>query len=293
MSGMQTREITIHPASDVPLPELVRALNLAYSDYYVPISHTPASFETLVAYESIRLSSSAAAVIGQKVVGMGLLGVRGLRGWIGGVGVVPQYRSQGIGRMVMEFLIHQGRALDLQRLQLEVITQNTTAHRLYLSLGFADQRKLLVLYRTGYEPVPALSEGAASLSIRRADPAAALDALPALVDLSRPWQREAEGMRPMVDRLRAASARDAAGTLIGLAVYRVDGSQISIRDIAAAAPEAGEALLAYVLNTSRESHASYINVGENESLVPDLLSYGFSETLSQYEMFLPLSAEAA
>lgn len=290
---MQTREITIQPASDVPLPELVRALNLAYSDYYVPISHTPASFEKLVAYESIRLSSSAAAMTGSTVIGMGLLGVRGSRGWIGGVGVVPQYRTQGIGRMVMEFLIRQGRALDLQRLQLEVITQNITAHRLYLSLGFEDQRKLLVLYRTGYQPVPAPPDEAADLTIRRADPAAAINALTSLIDIPRPWQREAEGIRPMADRLRAAAARDASEALVGLAVFRVDGSQASIRDIASATPGVGEALLAYLLHTSRDSHVSYVNVGEDEPLVPALMRYSFSETLSQYEMFLPLSPEAA
>src|SRR5690242_15726805 len=101
MSGMETGEVLMQPASEVPAAEFVRALNLAYADYYVPISLTPITFERLVSRESVDLDSSVAAVDGhQHVVGMALLAVRQKRGWIGGVGVLPQYRHQGIGRIM-------------------------------------------------------------------------------------------------------------------------------------------------------------------------------------------------
>src|SRR5688572_8258724 len=172
---MQTSEIVIQPASEVPLHELVRALNLAYADYYVHISHTVDSFRSLTTRESVRLDGSVAAMSGQRIIGMGLLAVREDRGWIGGVGVLPRHRHQGVGRIVMHSLIEQGQRLGLSTLQLEVIRQNTNAYALYESLDFEAVRELLVMYRPyGIEPPP-LTHEALGLTLRRIPAYAALD----------------------------------------------------------------------------------------------------------------------
>lgn len=288
---MQTTEITIQPASEVPLHELVRALNLAYADYYVHISHTVDSFRSLTNRESVRLDASAVAMSGQRIIGMGLLAVREDRGWIGGVGVLPRHRHQGVGRIVMQSLIEQGQRLGLSTVQLEVISQNTNAHRLYESLGFVTVRELLVLYRPSGADVPPLTHESLGLTLRRMPAYSALDALPALIREQRPWQRQTSGLRQMVDILDGLGAWDASGQQVGAAVYRADSGQVGIMDIAATSPEVGEAILAHILNRGQWNDVSYVNVPDHDIVLPALLNHGFQENLRQYEMVLNLNSK--
>jgi ribosomal protein S18 acetylase RimI-like enzyme len=59
------------------------------------------------------------------------------RGHIWGVYVAPEARGRGVSRMLMERAIaHAATLSGLEQLQLSVVTTNTAARRLYLSLGF-------------------------------------------------------------------------------------------------------------------------------------------------------------
>lgn len=68
------------------------------------------------------------------------LGVRGERGWIGGLGVVPEKRRQGLGRRLMDAVLENAPPV----VTLEVIEQNEQAIRLYEGLGFERTRVLEV-----------------------------------------------------------------------------------------------------------------------------------------------------
>jgi len=293
MSGMQTGEALIQPVSEVPKSQFVRALNLAYADYYVPISLTQNSFEKLVIRESVKLDSSAVALDHTQVIGMGLLGVRGERGWIGGVGVLPQHRHQGIGRSMMSYLIDQAHQLGLKTLQLEVITANHVAYELYASLGFKTTRKLLVLFRSAHGRLPSGHNRAAGITIKRIAPGAALEALDDLITQRRPWQRERTALEFWGDELVAVGAWNPTGDLVGAALYRSEPGQIGIMDIAGHTPDVDSALLHHLLNTSRGDHVSYVNVADNDPLIPVLNRSDFTLTLDQYEMVLPLTSEAS
>ncbi len=69
---------------------------------------------------------------------MGLvnLGVRSDRGWIGGLGIVPEARRQGFGRALMEAVHEQARSRGIEEISLEVIEGNDAAFRLYENLGY-------------------------------------------------------------------------------------------------------------------------------------------------------------
>lgn len=289
---MQTSEIVTQPASEVPLHELVRALNLAYADYYVHISHTVDSFRSLTNREGVLLDASVVAISDQRIIGMGLLAVRQDRGWIGGVGVLSNHRHQGIGRMVMQSLIEQAQHLGLTTLQLEVIRQNTNAYHLYQRLGFGTVRELLVMHRPNSIEPPPLTQNSLALSVRRMPAYAALEALPALIHETRPWQRQISGLRQMVDALEGVGVWDAADQQVGAAVYRAEGG-VSIMDLAAASPEAGEAMLVHILNRHKWSDVYYVNVPAQDLIMPALLNHGFQENLGQYEMFLNLTTKDA
>jgi ribosomal protein S18 acetylase RimI-like enzyme len=56
-----------------------------------------------------------------------------------GMGVLPEYRGQGLGRRLLEACIERSWANGLTRIDLEVRTDNERAVRLYRALGFRDE----------------------------------------------------------------------------------------------------------------------------------------------------------
>ena len=60
----------------------------------------------------------------------------GIRGAIGMIGVVPEYRGQGISSSILSAGMRYLRSMDVQEIGLEVDSSNTPAIRLYTSVGF-------------------------------------------------------------------------------------------------------------------------------------------------------------
>ncbi|HOA22642.1 MAG TPA: GNAT family N-acetyltransferase [Aggregatilineales bacterium] len=288
---MNHAEITIRPVAAVGQSSFINALNAAYADYFVPIYLTTQSFRDLVERESVRLDASQAALSGDEVVGTGLLGVRDLRGWIGGLGVVPASRRKGVARLLMNALIEAGRELGLESIQLEVITQNEPARRLYDSLGFETLRELHVLVCR--EPTTQLSANqiAPEVRISAEPPARLLPHLAMLPAARRPWQRELEAHRAALSGLRGLAARTRLGEVVGVCLYRSDSLRHDIVDLAATSPRVGLATAVHLLRQSPGATFTYLNVAEDDPLLPDLLQIGFQTSLSQYEMLLPLTPE--
>ena len=54
-----------------------------------------------------------------------------------GIGVHPSFQAQGIGRALMQALLDHARLCGIERLELYVRSDNSRAHSLYRSLGFA------------------------------------------------------------------------------------------------------------------------------------------------------------
>ena len=83
-----------------------------------------------------------------------------------GMGLLPLYRRQGIGRQLAKAAIGAARAAGIERIELEVFASNTGAIRLYEQLGFTregvktrarkldgreDDIVLMALFTTGEE----------------------------------------------------------------------------------------------------------------------------------------------
>lgn len=281
------------PASDVPEGDFIQALNAAYADYFVPIHLNTQSFRDLVHQESVRLDASRAALSGGEVVGTALLGVRGARGWVGGVGVVPAYRRRGIARALMDGVIEAGRDLGLESIQLEVITANKPAHALYDGLGFQTIRELLVLTCTNNGSTPPAEQIAPGVRISAEKPTRLLPSLAALPAPVRPWQRESTAHEAKLPALRALAAYEPGGDLAGVCLFRQDSFRQDLLDLAATSPDVGKALAAYLLRQSPGLAATYLNVPEDDPLLSGLRELGFQQALSQFEMVLPLKPRAA
>src|SRR5262249_5720447 len=143
-----------------------------------------AAWQALVSRFDLDLEASRVAVDGS---GLALLGLRGARGWVGGMGVDPDHRRHGTGRALMAALIEQARLRAVRTLMLEVLDQNRPAIALYEALGFERVRSLDVWLLSAplesplhAREIPA-DEALAWIAERRTQP--------------EPWQRDEASVR--------------------------------------------------------------------------------------------------
>ncbi|MGZ3668080.1 MAG: GNAT family N-acetyltransferase [Ktedonobacterales bacterium] len=203
--------LTIRRAGDLPLDILATAFNRAFEGYFVPMWQTTESLAAMIGNNDVLLDSSLLIEDERGAfVGIALLGVRGARGWIAGMGVAPEWRGRRVGHELMSLLIDEARALRLRTLQLEVLDLNIPARRLYSSLGFQEIRPLVVY--TGPITLPE-QEASAELSnahspIVPLQPQEALADFDAMHPVQPPWQRERDVLPRMTPQLSGIGVRD-------------------------------------------------------------------------------------
>lgn len=82
-----------------------------------------------------------------KVVGLGMVGIRKNLAWITRLGVLPEKRHSGAGEAMMNHILENVDATGMTETQLEVVSNNEPAHKLFLKKGFRDVNLYLVLRR--------------------------------------------------------------------------------------------------------------------------------------------------
>lgn len=136
------------PARAFTFDALADIYNQARVDYIVPMPMNGKRMAEYVQYYDVSLDGSFVAFNGEQLeTGIGMLGLRGRRGWITRLGVLPDRREKHIGSYLMESMIEYAISTGVTLMQLEVILGNTPAHRLFLKLGFEEVRELLVVRR--------------------------------------------------------------------------------------------------------------------------------------------------
>lgn len=167
------------PASQYSIQELTDAYNQTRVDYIVPMPMSAKRLQDYVDTYDISLEDSVVTVDeSEEMLGLSMLGVREGRSWITRLGVLPTSRRGGIGRKMMEYMIERSKKLGLKHVFLEVITGNEPAYNLFQSLGFVEQRELLILRR----------------------PPRQADAFSALVEPGAKWLDEAETLNCLATR---------------------------------------------------------------------------------------------
>jgi len=279
--------VALLPVTEVDFRAFTAAFNLAYSDYFVPISMTPSSFRSLIERDDLSLSDSVAALDGGQIVGTGLLGIRGELGWIGGMGVIPERRREGIGRAMMDFLLDRGRARCLTAIDLEVIEENQGAHALYYKLGFQDRRMLLSVERTPGPP----PEPDQSLAVREHPAGALLKHYDAFHPVPNAWQRSLRSLELLIAHVESWGAF-AGDRLEGYALGWASRHGVRLIDLAArpgAEEVAARALLTHLHRAFPGAPGSIYNIPEGDPTLPAFRALGYEVTLRQFEMRLELS----
>jgi GNAT superfamily N-acetyltransferase len=280
--------ILCRAVSEVDFGAFTAAFNRAYSDYFTPVVMTPASFRHLMDRDDLSLESSVAALDNGAVVGTGLLGIRGKMGWIGGMGVIPERRRQGIGYRMMSYLIDRARANGLTEVWLEVIEANQGAYALYRQLGFDPVRYLLILERDPDSALPDLDpayqviENPVDTLLRHYD---------AFHDIPNCWQRarsSLEGLIPHIDGWAALDHEQTAGYVLGWA----NSIEVRLVDLAAALGQhrtaVAQTLLAYLHRHNPYAYGAIYNVAEDDPLLPAYEALDYTTSFRQIEMRLKL-----
>lgn len=271
-------------AAAVSFDQLVQAFNDGYTGYLLPVQVDELELRHHIQQYDIVLNLSCITMQADLVTGVGLLAVRDQRGWVGGLGVHPDYRRQGVGRELMHALIQQSRALGLSAIQLEVLEKNDAARRLYLDIGFADVRKLHVL---SYDPSPQPPNATAAIEACSIQQALRLHQ--AYHRVTTPWQRGYESLKKADI---SAQAWMIPGPLqpLAYALGLVFSDTLHLLDLACAPGQeaALRTLVAQLHRQHPDAKGRIVNIAENEVGYSVLASLGWRVAISQYEMVLSL-----
>src|SRR5215831_14466248 len=131
-SSPSLQSLILLRADQLSIDDLAAAFNHTFTGYQVPITQTAVSLESMIEVDDIQLHSSVVVrnTDGEDA-GIGLLAVRGSRGWVGGMAVAPAWRRQGIGTWLIAEVLAQASALGLEMVELEVLEENVAAIHLY------------------------------------------------------------------------------------------------------------------------------------------------------------------
>lgn len=244
--------MTIVSADTFDLVRLAAVFEAGYEGYFVPIHVNEAALGWMVGTWDIDLAKSRVALQDGEPVGIVMLGVRGERGWIGGLGVAASARRAGVGRALMEAVLAEAPPV----VGLEVIEQNEPAIKLYEDLGFERTRILEVWSLTAEVP---------DREVRVAEPhPLGQDALP--------WQLADESLPDGYERIEVDG---------GAALIRVGGDRVSLLQLVADSDDAAAALVAAARNRGASLH--YVNVPEGDPAAAALAALGGKLDLRQFE----------
>lgn len=278
----------IKPMSAVSTDDLIHAFNLAYRNYYTPITMNRMLIQSLQERDAVDLDKSVVAIEDEHVIGTSFMGLRPPDGWIGGVGVVPTYRRQGAARQMLCYQIEHALDYGLTSLRLEVVEQNTRAIALYNQLGFVTIRRMLMLERDYGGELPPVPNG---YQIDLCHPLKALKYYNAFHDEDNSWQRNRSALENMAESLQGFMVHCGDYKPIGYAIGWFHYDYNHLMDVAVDPACTDRAEAAHALLTHLHSHpeppAGYIfNVPEDDFLITVLRGIGYYPSLAQWEMLL-------
>jgi predicted GNAT family N-acyltransferase len=244
-----------------------------FAEYLIPVAFSSEQLELHVSYNDVNLALSPVWYDGSgDVIAAALLAIREKRGWIGGFGVAPEYRGKGYARNLVDRLITVCRERGLERLTLEVLTENAAAIATYRSAGFEITRRLFCFETT--IDVPHMPQ-----TFAYASP----DELIGRAQNVRPsWQREAASLR---NGAVSTAVSDGDGTY---AVFRHNAALSQVFKLDASDLEKFDALAQAVAFGYRTHRVMLLNEPEESPLVRLAQEAGWTQPFLQYEMTLSL-----
>ncbi|MBZ0281906.1 MAG: GNAT family N-acetyltransferase [Anaerolineae bacterium] len=273
--------ITMQPINLFSDEQLADAFNAGYQGYVMPVHVDAAFIRNHIHQHDINVNASCLAMSGETVAGIGLLGLREGRTWVGGIGVDTAFRRQGLGKQIMGHLIDEARVHGAAQVWLEVIETNTPAHNLYLSLGFRDVRQLLVIERAVHVPDRPDLAKPDGFKVTMIGLDEALNAIGSKRAELTPWQRQAESLHRTPDIWGWLVTKD--GNHLAWGAAAVSPEAVRWFDIGGTA-DGMQALVAHFHTRHPYASGRLINLVSDDPAWPIFESAGYNLWLTQHEM---------
>ncbi len=272
-------DVRIERLAPEKLDQLVKLQEEAFSDYIIPIRTSKEYFLEFQRSVGADIANVLVATKDDRMVGYINPVVDGTEAWIGGIAVVPSYRSSGIGTRLMSSAEEMCRSKGVGSIILEVIEGNDRAKQFYERLGFSETRKFLSAegkpeHFEGFGEQPKVASLSEILRMHERTYGYAC------------WQRKKQ----------AGVVQSAKGA----ECYRVDGGFVMVKSVDTSGfipflgvlPEArrrgvGTALAKFALTRLWESGAFKVglyNVNEDQPTLRMLDKFDFKVTMKQIEM---------
>lgn len=81
-----------------------------------------------------------------ELIGACMAGYDGTRGWLYSVGVLPEYRRSGVGRLLVDTALQALKDIGCAKVNLQIRPDNTAVADFYQSLGFEIEDRLSMGY---------------------------------------------------------------------------------------------------------------------------------------------------
>lgn len=263
--------------------QLAEMHNASFSGYFVPISMTAA--QTADFWRINQIDATRCVVMHDEndaFVGLARTGTRGTRGWCGGFGITPAFRGFGASKLLAGEMVRVARESGLTLLQLEVLSQNSRARKLYEQVGFVTHRRLFGL-QVATSNLPASISP--SLPTENISPERLLSWLQQRSDQPC-WSLEPPSILTTNTETFVASGLD--GSLNAIVVQRFD-NKIRIQAVLLQSQFTDEAFATLLRTAAADATIIQVfNEPEESPLLHRYLELGFTEYFSQYEMLLKL-----
>lgn len=273
--------IKLIPASSFTIEQLTAIYNQTRVDYLVPMPMNAARLDEYIHAYDVDLEHSFVAMEGDEMLGVAMLGVRPERAWITRLGVLPNTRRHGAGRALMEGLLEQAAAKQIDFAMLEVIKNNTPAHQLFMKLGFYEVGELLVLRRAPVVPPPTPLVADAE-RLERAD---------ALVLVghdrgTQPWTNQSQTLRNVQDvsGLHVTLADGSRGWLV-YQRQKFTLTRFAYKTEVGDPVEVLHAILSHLHNQYPRLDTQLENIQVNDPHLPAFYRMGYVESFRRIEMW--------
>lgn len=285
-TGNKTFERICRYLTRADFPALHKAFLEAFSDYFVPFQFSERQMENHLLQNNVELEKSVGAFFGERLIGFTLNGFGSWNAkktiYDAGTGVVPEFRRQGVGKALFDFMMPEFEAEGFEQILLEVIAQNKNAVRLYEKLGFRETRRLIYFERKAAF-APKIEQ---NFEIREID-APDWELFESFADGKTSWQNSRASVSRIFSRRLALGAFDGE-KCVGYGIVAPQFGMISQLAIARNYRRRGAASLILSEMQKRigaDKTLRAANVDENiASAVEFLRGRGFAENFSQLEL---------
>lgn len=275
--------INFQNLENISIEAISDTMNLAFSDYSIPISFPVESLQQKFITENIQPNLSIGAFNNNNLIGVILHGYNSETNTIynGGTGVIPSFRGQKLTQKMYEFASTIFENFGIKKQQLEVISGNVPAIKSYKKVGFSIVRKLNCF--KGNFSISTINSSIEIKELNKIDWAT----FKAFWDIKPTWQNDIQAMKKSIQIIQLLGAF-LNNKLVGYLILNPKTKRVHQFAVSKKHRnlKIGSTLFGYV-QTNFSDSVTVINVDDNDITTSLFLEkIGLTNFLQQFEMCL-------